>query len=150
MKFQNPARELTEALEGIAPGRALDLACGSGRHAIWLTERGWDVTGVDITVDPIAGVQCVQADLEHHEFRIERGSWDLIVCWLYWQPELTDRIARGVRHGGLVAMAGKTSGQFATSLAQYREAFQDWTEISVGENETRAFFIARKPVISGV
>ena len=71
---------------------------------------------------------------------IEPDSWDLIVCWLYWQPDLLPEIARGVREGGVVALAGKTSGRFATSLAQYREAFDGWTEIASGENESRAFF----------
>src|SRR5215472_9351333 len=28
----------------LPPGRALDLACGPGRHALWLAEHGWDVT----------------------------------------------------------------------------------------------------------
>jgi SAM-dependent methyltransferase len=28
-------------------GRALDLACGEGRNAIWLAKRGWRVTAVD-------------------------------------------------------------------------------------------------------
>jgi SAM-dependent methyltransferase len=30
-----------------AGGRALDLACGEGRNAIWLARRGWRVTAVD-------------------------------------------------------------------------------------------------------
>jgi SAM-dependent methyltransferase len=37
-------------LEGREPrGRALDLACGEGRNAIWLAERGWRVTAVDFS-----------------------------------------------------------------------------------------------------
>ena len=134
------------------PARALDLACGSGRHARWLAARGWDVTAVDIDVDigiePVDNVHCVQADLERHQFVIEPGAWDLIVCWLYWQANLLPDIARGVRPGGLVAMAGKTSGRFATSLAQFRAALckgePGWTELSSGEDAVRAFLIMRR------
>ena len=70
--------------------------------------------------------------------------WDLIVCWLYWQPDLLPEIARGVREGGIVALAGKTTGRFATSLAQYRGAFAEWAEIASGENQSTAFFIAMR------
>jgi SAM-dependent methyltransferase len=134
---------LTEALSDLGPGRALDLACGSGRHSLWLAERGWDVTAVDIET-PIDLPHFVKADLERHEYAIEPDAWDLIVCWLYWQPDLLPEIARGVRSGGVVAMAGKTTGRFATSLAQFREAFRGWTEIASGENEVRAFFVGRR------
>ena len=44
-----PNRFLVQAVEGLAPGRALDLACGEGRNAIWLAERGWQATGVDFS-----------------------------------------------------------------------------------------------------
>jgi SAM-dependent methyltransferase len=140
----SPAPELVSALADAARGRALDLACGSGRHARWLVEQGWEVTAVDLEPGDIAGVYCVRADLERHEYRVEPDMWDLIVCWLYWQPDLLPEIARGVREGGIVALAGKTSGRFATSLAQYREAFVEWAEIASGENEGRAYFIAMR------
>lgn len=44
-----PNRFLPPAVEGLTPGRALDLACGEGRNAVWLATRGWDVTGVDFS-----------------------------------------------------------------------------------------------------
>ena len=34
---------------GLTPGRALDLAAGEGRNAIWLASRGWDATAVDFS-----------------------------------------------------------------------------------------------------
>ena len=138
--------DLTENLRGLSPGRALDVACGSGRHAIWLRDAGWAVTAVDLTMTPgqIDGVECVQADLERGGFVIEAGAWDLIICWLYWQEDLLTPIACGVRPGGVVALAGKTSGRFATSLERYRRAFAGWEELRAGEDDYKAFLVARK------
>jgi SAM-dependent methyltransferase len=138
---------LASALAGIPPGKALDLAAGSGRHSLWLAERGWDVTAVDIQITEIPRVRCIRADIEKHEYRIAPDSWDLILCWRYWQPDLLPEIARGVREGGIVALAGKTSGRFATSENQFRQAFPAWKEIASGRNEPIAFFIARKELV---
>ena len=41
---------LTSALAAVHPGKALDLAAGSGRHSRWLAERGRDVTAVYIQI----------------------------------------------------------------------------------------------------
>jgi len=40
---------VTEELAGLPAGRALDLAAGEGRNALWLAERGWRVTAVDFS-----------------------------------------------------------------------------------------------------
>jgi SAM-dependent methyltransferase len=42
-----PVRELAEGPGALPPGRALDLGCGTGRHAVFLAQHGWDVTAVD-------------------------------------------------------------------------------------------------------
>lgn len=144
MRHQDPAPELIGALAGLRPGRALDIACGAGRHARWLAAHGWQVTAVDRDVDDIADIEVVRADLECGEFTIEAGAWDLIVCWLYWQPDLLPMIAGGVRPGGVVAMAGKTTGRFAVSLEQLRAGFTGWREMASGESELRAFLIVRR------
>ncbi len=44
-----PNRFLVQEIDGLQPGRALDLGCGEGRNAIWLAERGWSVVGVDFS-----------------------------------------------------------------------------------------------------
>ncbi|TXI57967.1 class I SAM-dependent methyltransferase [Mycolicibacter arupensis] len=40
------------------PGRALDVACGEGRNAIWLAQRGWQVVGIDFS--PVGLQQAAQ------------------------------------------------------------------------------------------
>ncbi len=42
-----PNQFVAERLGDLSPGRALDLACGEGRNAIWLAGLGWQVTALD-------------------------------------------------------------------------------------------------------
>jgi SAM-dependent methyltransferase len=49
-----PNRFLVEEVEHMPPGRALDLACGEGRNALWLAAQGWEVTAVDFSAVGLA------------------------------------------------------------------------------------------------
>jgi SAM-dependent methyltransferase len=62
--------ELIEGAEALAPGRALDLGCGTGTNLRYLAEHGWDATGVDAepraierAVVTLAGVSAARAFL---------------------------------------------------------------------------------------
>lgn len=44
-----PNATVAALVESRPPGRALDLAAGEGRNALWLAQRGWDVTAVDFS-----------------------------------------------------------------------------------------------------
>ena len=105
---------LTEEVRGLTPGRALDLGCGEGRNAVWLAERGWDVTAVDfsrVALDRGVGlatergvaISFVEADLLTYE--PPRESFDLVVLMyiqLPVQPLVTvlDRAAAAVAPRG--------------------------------------------------
>ena len=45
---------LAEIVKDLPPGTALDVACGEGRHALWLAEQGWQVTAVDFSAVGLA------------------------------------------------------------------------------------------------
>jgi tellurite methyltransferase len=96
-----------------ARGRALDLACGSGRNALYLAELGWQVTAVDgspVVLDVLrsraAGsglkVDVRVADLERGEFEISPDGYDLILDCYYLQRDLFPRMQAGVRPGGTI------------------------------------------------
>jgi len=102
-----------EFSERLRPGRALDVACGVGRNAIYLAECGWRVTAVDyskIAIEILLNraselnlqVDALIADLETDEFKIEPDSYDLIVNCCYLQRDLFPAIKSGVNVGGVV------------------------------------------------
>ena len=49
-----PNRFLPGEVEGLVPGRALDVACGEGRNAVWLATQGWSATGIDFSAVGLA------------------------------------------------------------------------------------------------
>ena len=49
-----PNGRLRAEIADLTPGRALDVGCGEGADAIWLAQRGWTVTAIDISAVAIA------------------------------------------------------------------------------------------------
>src|SRR4051794_14283844 len=70
-----PNQFVAAELADLPPGRALDLAAGEGRNALWLADRGWDVTAVDFS---LVGLDKGRALLERHP-----GGRDLHVDWVH-------------------------------------------------------------------
>ena len=111
-----PNRFVVEELAALPPGRALDLACGEGRNALWLAGRGWDVTGVDFSGVAIAKAQAmaagagvtarfVRADLAGHV--PAPASADLVLLAYLQVPEplrttVLERAAAALRPGGVL------------------------------------------------
>lgn len=56
--------QFVAALSDLAPGRAVDLACGEGRNAIWLASLGWRVTGVDFSPVAIDKARALSQDVD--------------------------------------------------------------------------------------
>lgn len=77
-----PNQFLPPEVAELAPGRALDLACGEGRNAVWLATKGWEVTGVDF-----AGVGLGKAEALAAE-RGVTGTW-VTADATSWEPPHT-------------------------------------------------------------
>jgi tellurite methyltransferase len=111
-----PLPLLRKVIESLSPGRALDIACGAGRNAIFLAEHGWQVTAVDasrvgIELTMARALQCgVRVDarvanLERGEFVVLPATYDLICVCYYLQRDLFAQIRAGVPIGGMVVAA---------------------------------------------
>jgi len=74
-----PNQFVASELAGLRPGRALDLAAGEGRNALWLADRGWEVTAVDFSAAGLDTARRLQARHEHgRDLRIEWVHADVL------------------------------------------------------------------------
>jgi len=119
--------------EYIAPlfphgGRALDLAGGTGRHAIWLAQQGWQVTLIDISetgVDearnnagPLAShIRFVVDDLTQFKAaQIQFGdpsepAFEVAMAFFYLERTIFPKIVKALRPGGLLIYKTYTLAQ---------------------------------------
>ncbi|MFI6408687.1 class I SAM-dependent methyltransferase [Streptomyces sp. NPDC050548] len=116
-----PNRFVEEELAGLQPsGRAVDLAAGEGRNAVWLAERGWEVDAVDFSAVALEKAEQMAAGrgVRLHTVRTDLTAWapreatyDLaLIAYLHlpW-PEMSQvlpRAATAVRKGGTLLLVG--------------------------------------------
>lgn len=113
-----PSAFLVSAIKDVKPGRALDVATGQGRNAVYLATKGWDVTGFDIAEEGLkaanenaakAGVAITTLKARLEDFDYGAARWDLI-CFIYVptmeklivDPRFIARIRAALKPGGLV------------------------------------------------
>jgi SAM-dependent methyltransferase len=111
-KAPGPAQFLVENTGLLPKGKALDLAMGNGRNALYLAKRGFEVEGVDISAESVNGalesaknfgvnLKAMVADLEN-SYRIEKDSYEVIVCFNYLYRPIIPQIKEGLCRGGMV------------------------------------------------
>jgi tellurite methyltransferase len=131
-----PASIVLEWLPLLPKGPALDIACGTGRHALLLAERGgavtaidWSPTALDVLAERAAkaklsvsreniesiskpaprGIRLILANLE--EIQLPSNSFSLILCFQYLQRSLFPQIVNALRPSGLVLFETFTQAQ---------------------------------------
>ncbi len=111
---EEPNVFLVAKAEGLTPGRALDLGCGEGRNALWLAERGWEVTAVDFSQVAIdrgrgrAERRGISVDFQVTDvidYRPEPAAFDLVIVFYLQLPheevrEVLEHAVDAVAPGG--------------------------------------------------
>jgi tellurite methyltransferase len=131
-----PVSIVSEWLPMLPRGPVLDLACGTGRHTLFLAAHGHSVTALDwsgtaldllenrarkaklpVSRENVAaiaksrsrGIHLLQANLE--ETQLPNASFSLILCLQYLQRSLFPQMARALRPGGLLLFETFTLAQ---------------------------------------
>ncbi|HZO26105.1 MAG TPA: class I SAM-dependent methyltransferase [Chloroflexota bacterium] len=133
----NPNQSLVRQVVELVPGTALDVGCGEGADAIWLAERGWQVTAVDVSTVALerAARQAAKAGAEIAD-RItwqhaDATSWepapsqfDLVSAMFIHLPRLEHdalyrRLAAAVRLGGTLLIVGHHPSDLETTVGRW-------------------------------
>ena len=92
-------------------GDALDLACGLGRHALWLAARDWRVCGVDLSEVAIRKLNHAALELnvsldlfvgDASEYKVGSAQFDLIVMFYHADRNLFPKLVSALKPGGLM------------------------------------------------
>lgn len=106
-----PSTLLGDAIEWLPEGRAIDVATGTGRNALFLAEHGYEVDALDVSEaalsiardaadDRSLDVNWVQTDVEDYDFPDE--EYDVAVVCFYHSPALIPKLVTALSPGGVL------------------------------------------------
>lgn len=168
-----PSATVTESARywQLAPNReALDLACGAGRNAVYLAEKGWRVEAIDFSVEALrktralaqsrgVEIETSRQDVEAPGFSAGSDRYGLVVVTQFLHRPLFEAIRAAVAPGGLVCYSTYAVGQlefdggprnrkYLLEPNELLERFRGWRVLryeEAWEGRATAALIARKP-----
>jgi tellurite methyltransferase len=118
---KEPNPFLKKHIRLLPKGKALDIASGEGRNAVFLAQHGFEVDAVDISEKGLKkarklarekGVKINTFPVDLDQYQIEKGRYDLIANFYFLRRRLIPRIKKGLKKGGKVI--------FETYLLEHR------------------------------
>ncbi len=117
---KEPAPFLANHMDKLPKGRALDIAMGEGRHAVYLAKKGFQVEGVDfsyvglrkaqkLAAENGVKIKTVNADL--NKYKIQPNTYKVIMNFYYLQRNLFPQMIAGLQKGGVLVFETNTTDQ---------------------------------------
>lgn len=129
---KSPVQFLAENYQYIPyEGTVLDMGMGEGRNAVFLAQKGYKVTGVDISSVAVkkayllaqefgVKIKGVVASLE--DYKIAPNSFDAIICFYYVDRNLVDKMKAWLKPGGILIYEAYTTRE---KVKRKRDAMDD-------------------------
>ncbi len=166
---KDPAPFLVEQVARLPKGRALDIAVGEGRNAVYLAKKGFLVEGVDISIVGLRkaqklaaenGVKIQTTNADLNKYKIKPESYSVILNFYYLQRSLFPEIKAGLKKGGVLVFETYTTEHlnnagvagwerdYLLAPGELKKAFSDMEILYYGEKndgkEAVASLVARK------
>lgn len=154
-----PHSEVVQAGRLVAPGKALDMGCGAGRNALYLSQLGFDVTAVDVNADAIGMLRSIVEregidTIDARRYDINQAdlgaTYDFVVCTvtlMFLDPARVDAVIADMQqctaHGGhnLIVAAMDTDEHpcpmnfpFSLRTGQLSAAYAGWELLKYDED----------------
>lgn len=163
---------LTTFADRILKGRAIDLACGSGRDAVFLSQKGFEVEAWDRAPETLqrggelaahhgVDVKWIECDLERLTPPLPRSRFALLTCFRFLHRPLFPHMAAALSPGGVLVIETYRRGQerfgrptharFLLEDGELRSAFAELEilhaeELSPPDGPVTSCVVARRPV----
>ncbi len=101
--------DLVREYAQLAPGKkALDLACGMGRHSKYLASEGFEVDALDISsvaISHLQGFEHITAkEVDFDSYTLPKETYDLIVCVYFLKRSLFAQMIDALKPNGILLM----------------------------------------------
>lgn len=128
---KSPVQFLAENYQYIPyEGTVLDMGMGEGRNAVFLAQKGYKVTGVDISSVAVKksyllaqefGVKIKGVVASLSDYKIAPESFDAIVCFYYVDRSLVEKIKSWLKPGGILIFEAHTEREKQKSKTERGE-----------------------------
>lgn len=124
---KSPVRFLAENYQYIPfEGTVLDMGMGEGRNAVFLAQKGYRVTGIDISSVAVKkaymlaeefGVKFKGVVASLNDYKIPPASFDAIICFYYVDRSLIEKMKTWLKPGGILIYEAYTVREMRTKKA---------------------------------
>jgi len=111
-KYQNnpisdkPIKLITDFAKLATGTKALDVACGMGRHSKYLASQGFEVDALDISslaIDALQGIPNINPiEVDFDTYTLSKNAYDLIVCTFFLKRELFPQMIDALNEDGIL------------------------------------------------
>lgn len=154
---KDPSQFLVQIKDKIKIGKVLDIAMGEGRNAVYLAKNGFNVEGVDISINAIkkarklatdqhTSIKTIVADLSHYQ--IKPDTYDVIMNIDYLQRDLVPQIKKGLKKSGFIIFENQINTpqdkkEYYLEKGELKELFKEFNILIYQEVDIAGRLVAR-------
>ena len=101
-----PIKLIRDHINFAKVGKALDIACGMGRHSQYLASLGFEVKALDISSVAIAALRgnpsITAMEVDFDTYQLDETTYDLIICSYFLERKLFPQMIKALKPNGLV------------------------------------------------